>query len=128
MTGHKTTGHKTTGRKSRVALVSFTMIWLWSLGTATAQTIPADAETSLANTTQTAASSGLSSDQIHTVVAEHRLEVRSCVSGDGLGLPTRLDMVVDFLIGADGRVVRATLYESNAGNEDVEACVSQRLQ
>lgn len=103
-------------RRSTVALVSLAAIWILGLGTASAQDSSAD-------TRHASASPGLSSDQIHTVVAEHRLEVRSCVSQDGLELPSRLDLVVDFLIGIDGSVIRATMVESNTENTGVDACV-----
>jgi len=104
------------------------MFWLWGVGFAAAQDAPAGTDTNLANATQNTNASGLSSDQIHTVVAEHRLEVRSCVSGEGLNLPIRLEVVVDFLIGSDGHVVRASMFESNTGNADVDACVLEAVR
>ena len=65
----------------------------------------------------------LTSEQIRNAMLDHRQTVRDCVFGDQYDLPTQLNMVVEFVISAQGDVDSALMYESNAGNDVVNTCV-----
>lgn len=70
--------------------------------------------------TRTVLLTGVSVADIRSVMEQHRLDVRECVAGDAL--PGRVDIVVDFVIDADGTVQTTRIVESNAG-QTVDACV-----
>jgi hypothetical protein len=89
------------------------------------QTAASGSATATSTAAPTTATRGLSSEQIHGTMGEHRMEVRDCVVGDDL--PVQIDMVVDIVVGTDGAVERAGIYESNAGDA-IDTCIVDAIR
>ena len=90
-------------------------------GPALSQTPPDETEAQSARVVRPRG--GLSSSEIQSAISTYRQEVRSCVFDDREGLPTVVEMTVQFRIGSDGQVQEALMHESNAGKESVESCI-----
>ena len=71
---------------------------------------------------------GLTSSQIQSAISEHRQDVRSCVFNDREGLPTVVELTVQFNIATDGGVDAVTMHESNAGKDSVDDCILAVVQ
>ncbi len=77
---------------------------------------------------QDKAENAVSPEQIKNVVQQHSDDTRKCYSDELAQNPALAGkIVINFVVGKDGKVISTKILESTMNNEKVEQCVSAQV-